>query len=190
MVGLLLFAVVGAWFLFSLWLAAQIPRISTSPLLEMPYRVVAFTGLCVSPVIDDLLGTWQYKHYCSNANEVRILGTVAVSEQTGLFSSDGEWLLDRLQPSDWKERHRLGRVADSLVRWDHGTTQPATRLWPIGERTTRIYDRSSDRLVMEFKSYHYRGGILRRNLLDSASQCFPTEFGSAMYKKVFSLQKS
>jgi hypothetical protein len=188
--GLLLLLVVIAWLLVCIWLARQIAGTLQSRLAKALVACGAFICLFVAPVADDILGARQYRHYCAAADEVRILGTIDVSASTGLHSASGDWLLATLEPSQHDERSRLRRLADSLVRWDLGTSTPTASLFAIDERTTRIYDAGSDRLLAEWKSYHYRGGFLRSNLLDSASQCFPSLYGSALYQKIFVLQRS
>ena len=186
---LLLFAVV-VWLLVCVLLAKGASGVFKSTAAKTLVACGVFVGLLFAPAADDILGTRRYKQYCVEANEVKILGTVDVSASTGLHSATGEWLLSTLQPSQHSERDRLRRLADSLVRWDHGISTPTSSLFPINERTTKIYEVGSERLLAEWKSYHYRGGFLRSNLFDSASQCFPSSFGSALYENIFVFRRS
>lgn len=186
---LLLFAVV-VWLLICVLLAKGASGMFSSTAAKTLVACAVFVGFFVAPAADDILGTRQYKQYCAATDEVKILGTMSVSASTGLHSATGEWLLSTLEPSQHGERVRLRRLADSLVRWDHGTSTPTASLFPISERTTRIYEAGSERLLAEWKSYHYKGGFLRSNLFDSASQCFPSSFGSALYQNLFVFQRS
>jgi hypothetical protein len=159
--------------------------------LRLLVATVLFFGLLVAPISDDLLGTRAYQRYCAAAdNHVKIFSSIEVDRTTGLFSTTGEWRLAQLEPSEHDERHRLGKVADSLVRWDRGTAKPTSSFFPVNERTTKIYEVNSGSLVAQFTSYHYRGGFLRSSMLDSASQCFPKQFGSSLYQMLFLPQRS
>lgn len=187
---LLLFAVV-VWLLVCVLLAKGASGMFNSMAAKMLVACGVFVGFFVAPAVDDILGTRQYKQYCAAADdEVKILGTMSVNASTGLHSATGEWLLSTLGPSQHGERDRLGRLANSLVRWDHGTSTPTTSLFPIDERTTKIYEAASGRLLAEWKSYYYKGGFLRSNLFDSTSQCFPRSSGGHLYQNLFVFQRS
>jgi hypothetical protein len=189
MAGLLLLFVASAWLLTCISLTKGAVKTLRPGLAKALLALGAFVGLLVAPVADDILGSMQFNRYCAAADKIRLLGTVSVASNVGLYSESGDWLLATLEPSQHAERIRLVQLADSLVFWDHGTSAPSASLFPIEERTTRIYDTSPLRLVAEWKSYYYRGGFLRSGLLDSANQCFPTLSGSGLYPKLFVLQR-
>jgi hypothetical protein len=190
MAGLILLAVAIGWMLLCIALSKAL----TSPIRPGALRFVAaalvFSGLLVAPIADDILGSRAYQKYCAAADDqVKILATITLDQNSPLYSASGEWRLTKLPPAGYKERDRLSRAAESLLRWDHGTTRPTSSIFPIQERVTSIYDANSDRLLAQFTSYHYRGGFLRSSVLDSANQCFPTKLGSALYPELLVLQR-
>ena len=171
--GLLLLLVAIGWVL----LCIAMSRVLTAAIRHGPLRLLVaialFLGLLVAPIADDLLGTRAYQRYCAAAdNQVKVFSTIKVDRNTGLFSATGEWRLAQLAPSEHDERHRLGKAADSLVRWDHGTPKPSSSFFPVNERTTKIYDVNSGSLVAQFTSYHYSGGFLRSSVLDERVSVF------------------
>lgn len=189
--GLLLLLVVIGWVL----LCIAMSRVFTAAIRHGSLRLLVATALffvlLVGPIADDLLGTRAYQRYCAAAdNQVKVFATIKVDRNTSLFSATGEWRLAQLAPSEHDERQRLGKAADSLVRWDYGTSKPTSSFFPVNERTTKIYDVNSGSLIAQFTSYHYRGGFLRSSVLDSASQCFPKQFGSSLYQMLFLPQSS
>jgi hypothetical protein len=190
MAGLLLLFVLIAWLLLCIWLTKGIVKNLRSGLIKVLVAFVSLLGLLVAPIVDDILGSLQYSRYCAAADDVKILDTISLTADGGLHSANGDWLLATLEPSQHAERDRLQRLAESLVRWDSGTPKPTASLYPITERTTRIYDVSSQRLLAEFKSYYYRGGFLRSSVFESTSQCFPTLFHSGIYPKIFVFRRS
>jgi len=187
MASLLLLLVLAVWLLGCVKLSKLAVRNVRSECTKVLIGIATFAGLLILPIADDILGTRQYHKYC-DAAAVKTFGKIPVSTSTGLYEANGDWRLAKLEPSAYDERNRLNRIADGLVRWDHGTNRPTESIFPIDERATNIYEVESGRLLAEVKSYHYQGGFLRKNLLDSASQCFPKEFGSGFYGKLFAFQ--
>lgn len=178
-----------AWGYFSFKTAAAIASAADSWLAKASWAIAVFVVMLVAPIADDLLGNWQYKRYCKAGDKVTYLETIGVSPDVGLFTADGDWKIANLRPSDGDEKRRLGNLAESFVRWEDGMSTQAGSVFPIREQETRIIERSSGKLVAKWKSYHYRGGFLRRGLLDSASQCFPNEFGHDLYRRIFVLER-
>jgi hypothetical protein len=190
MAGLILLAAAVGWMLLCIALSKAFTGAVPPGAPRFVAAVLVFSGLLVAPIADDLLGSRAYQKYCAAADaQVKILATVTLDQNSPLYSASGEWRLSKLAPAEYKERDRLSRVADSLVRWDHGTTKPTSSIFPVQERVTSIYDANSNRLLAQFTSYHYRGGFLRSSVLDSANQCFPTKFGSALYPALLVLQR-
>ena len=190
MAGLLVLFVLIAWLLLCIWLTKGIVKNLRPGLVKVLVATVSLLGLLVAPIVDDILGSMQYSRYCAAADDVKILDTISLTVDGGLHSANGDWLLATLEPGQHAERDRLQRLAESLVHWDSGTSKPTTSLYPITERTTRIYDGNSERLLAEFKSYYYRGGFLRSGVFQSTSQCFPALFHSGIYPKIFAYRRS
>lgn len=189
MAGLLILLALIAWLVFCFKVSAAVAGTTNSRFARAPVAIAVFATLLVTPVADDLLGTWQYGRYCKSGDKVAYLGTIGVAPDVGLFTTSGDWKLASLQPSDHAERSRLQKVAESFVRWDHGVSTPTDSLFPIQERKTEIHDASSGKLLAEWKSYHFKGGFLRRGFFDSASQCFPRDFYGDLYKHLFFLAR-
>ena len=184
MAGLLILSVVVLWVAFSVWISAY----AFASVRYRPARIFVTTFAIVvcffAPIADDIVGSWQYNGLCTAAKGLKILGTVAVGPDTGLYTSDGKWLIatPRLVSND--EWYRLKSVAERLLFSEVGTSSETQGALSITERTDRVYAATSRQLLIEVKSYHYRGGFLRRNLFDSASQCFAEENGVGLYEKL------
>lgn len=189
MAGLLMLGVFVAWAYFSVKIAAVIASAADSRLAKASSAIAVFAVVLVAPIADDLLGNWRYQRYCQAGDKVDYRATISVTPDVGLFTADGNWRIAGLGPSDHAERRRLSELAESFVRWDHGTSVPTDSIFPIQEHGSRIFDKSTGQLLAEWKSYHYRGGFLRRGLLDSSSQCFPSEFGRDLYRRMFVLER-
>jgi hypothetical protein len=187
--GLLLLSVVFGWLLLCIWLAKSVASTIRHGLAKALVACVVFVGLFVAPVADDILGVVQYERFCKS-NDIRLVGTIDVRAEAGLHSENGDWLLSKLEPSQHQERHRISRLAEGFLRQDIGSSRPTPAQSSVSERTDRIYEASSGRLLVEITSYHYRGGFLRRSLLDSASQCFSERSGSELYQQLFSFTNS
>lgn len=186
MAGLLLLAVAIGWSILCIAMSKAFISAIRNSLLRFIAAPFVFAGLLVAPIADDLLGTRAYQQYCAAADsQFKIFATIKLDKDSPLFSESGEWRLAKLPPSAHDERHRLSRTASSLVRWDHGTTRPTSSIFSVNERVTSIYEATSNRLLAQFTSYHYRGGFLRSSVLDSANQCFPTKFGNDLYSALF-----
>jgi hypothetical protein len=190
MAGLLILFALIAWIVFCFKVSAAVSGATNSRFAKAPVAIAMFAALLVAPIADDLLGTWQYKRYCKAGDKIAYSGTISVTPDVGLFTANGDWQLASLGPSEHAERSRLHKVAESFVRWDHGTSSPTGSVFPIQERKIEIHDASSGKLLAEWKSYHFKGGFLRRGLFDSASQCFPRDFHSDLYKRLFVLARA
>jgi hypothetical protein len=183
-------AALAAWAFFSFKIAMLVARAAGSRPAKASLAVLVFAAMLVAPMADDLLGQAQYQRYCEAGDKVDVRGTIKVAPEVGLFTAAGDWKIAGLAPADHAERRRLGEVAESFVRWDHGVKAPTDSVFPIQARKTRLFDKSSGAVVAEWTSYHYAGGFLRRGFLDSASQCFPQGSQGDVYRPIFVLQRT
>ena len=134
MAGLLLLFVLIAWLLLCIWLTKGIVKYLRPGLVRVVVTIVSSLALLVAPIVDDILGSMQYSRYCAAADDVKILGTSRLTTDGSLHSATGDWLLATLEPGQHAERDRLQRRAESLVRWDSGTSEP-TASWHPDHRT-------------------------------------------------------
>ena len=151
--------------------------------------VLATAALLVGPFVDEIVGGTQFKRYCVDAENINFSGTIPVGIE--LYTPDGQWRLAHFATADAQEHTKLVRLADSLVRWDHGTLAAVPAFVPMWQRQTRIYDAQTNRLVAEWVSYSYRGGWLSRIALgERLEECRPKLLGgSRMYQQLFSFKK-
>lgn len=170
--GLLMLFVIAVWASISVVAAFGVAKVVPgSDALKACAGIMVAAILFVAPVADDFIGQRQFENYCHFSEEVRILGTVSGGSE--LYTPDGSWRLAHYSPAQADENTRLVRLADSLVRWDHGTAAPVQDFPVITKRHTRIFDRNSDSLVAEWDTYGYAGGFLRAGILQGGGECFP-----------------
>ena len=188
--GLLLLLVAVAWFAASLVLATWLSHLARSSLGRVAAGSIAFVAILVAPFADDLIGTAELKRYCDSSPDVLIHRTIVVDPV--FYGANGEWLLGISPVRDWDTNTRLTKLADSLVEWDHGNHAPIPGLHLIEQRTTKIYEKVSNALVAEWTSYAYRGGVVRRSVLPSSTECRPPlmrQGGSQLYNRIFRVSK-
>ncbi|MCV2371369.1 hypothetical protein [Roseateles oligotrophus] len=191
MAGILALAAALIWALVCAIGANLFSRLFGGRLRQTIVGIIAFLALISAPFVDVALGTAQFNDLCAKSDNLRLVGTIASSSSTGLYTESGEWKLAVLAPNQFEERHALSKKMDSLVRWEGGNEyKRVSRLFPIYERPTQIYEASSNRLLAEFKSYHYGDGLFRSQLLGSGKQCFPWTTGHDLYKTVFVFHRS
>jgi hypothetical protein len=177
MFGLLGFGSIAVWFALSLWVAWRAARLVKQIWLKALVFLALGPLLFVAPVADELIGNYQFKRYCKEADEVKIYGTIPVGED--FYTADGKW-----KPADPKrpleESNRLQAVLHSIVRWDlgssYGTQVPA--VIPIHYYETKMYEIRTGRLLAEFRIYSSGGGgWLSRSVFERpalmAAQCRP-----------------
>jgi hypothetical protein len=179
-----------AWLAVSFLIAWWVARRARFAWAKASIFVLAAAVLLLGPFSDEVIGGAQFKRYCGAADNVNFSGTIQVVPD--FYTPDGEWRLAYLGVDADKHR-KLVRLADSLVRWDHGTEVRLPTLVPIWQRQTRIYDAQTNRLVADWVSYSYRGGWLSRIALpERRNECRPKmigEGGYRMYQQVFTYNK-
>lgn len=183
MAGLLALVIIALWAAASVKIAKAISSKSFPLALAVP-------AVFFMPFFDEAIGLGQYSYLCQRS-EIKLHGAIPVGNE--LYSEDGEWRLGFTYPPErWREHLALVRLADSLVRWDSGVSQPIHSLSPVDSRHTKIIDSRTGRLLSEWTSYSFKGGIVRRTLLDGSTQCFPepiNQNGYVMYKQIMVYSK-
>jgi hypothetical protein len=192
MAGLLVIGVGIAWLVISLFIALRLARWPKVVWGKIAVFLIAWTVLLVGPLVDEIVGTRQFESYCKAAENVRFSGTITTGAD--LYTPEGHWrLADPFPLANYDELTKLVRLADSRVRWDHGTSIPVPAMAPMWQRHTHIYDAHTNRPVADWVSYSYRGGWLSRIVLgERLDECRPKlmrESGYQMYNKIFQYQK-
>ena len=190
--GLLVLIAAIAWLVISVLIAYRLARWPQSTWKKVAVFVGSSVALLVGPFLDEIVGVRQFESYCNAAENVTFHGTVPVG--TELYTSEGQWRLAGPFPlANYDESTRLVTLADSRVRWDHGTSTPVSAVVPMWQRHTRIYDAQSGKLLADWTSYSYRGGWLSRIALgERLDECRPKpvrESGYKVYNKIFQYQR-
>ena len=181
MTGLVPLAALAVWLVVSIWLA----RLATVRIRSKVVRASLFVTLAVlfvvAPLVDEVVGKYQFERYCENAREVKIYGAIPVGQE--LYTTDGKWRL-RVRPTPREDLVHLNKIAESMILWDRGPLTPTKvpGAIPIHERQEKLYDARTGRLLAEYKIYSNNGGWLKRTVGTGAAiggfivpqQCFPS----------------
>ena len=176
MFGLLGFGSIAVWFALSLWIAWRAARLVKQVWLKALVFVALGPLLFVAPVADELIGKYQFKRYCKEAEEVKIYGTIPVGQEFYTAGGKGK-IADTRRPTE--ERNRLQAALNSMVRSDFlsGVNVEVPAVIPIHYRDEKIYEIKTGELLVEFRIYGSRGGWLSRTVSERAmlmpAQCLP-----------------
>ena len=188
MAGLLLLAVASIWLIVCIAIAVFLSRWIPPIWGKFVFVPTMTAALLVAPFINQIIGKYQFDNYCKAAESVSFVGTIPAPKE--LYSSTGEWRLAKFTALQFDENTKLVRLADSLVRWESGNYNVLSSFTNVGERRTKLYEKSSNRLVAEWTSYSYHGGL--SGLMGSTDECHPKlmrQEGYGIYKQVFVFQK-
>ena len=181
--GILLLVVIAIWVAVSAKLARAL-----SP-KSVPVALVG-AAIFFLPFVDEAIGLAQYSYLCKTS-AVKVHGTIPVGNE--LYSEAGEWRLGMdYRGERWREQVALVRLADSRVGWNSGGYYPIHLLSPVDSRLTTIVDAKTSRLLSEWTSYSFKGGIVRRTLFEGTPQCFPellNRNGYQLYKQIMIYSK-
>ena len=157
MFGLLGFGSIAIWLALSVWVSWRVAKL-VKPIWFKAIVILAMTPLLfVAPVADELIGDYQFKRYCKEAEEVKIYGTIPVGEE--FYTADGKWKLADISLA-FEERNRIQGILESVIRWDRGSPFPTQvpALIPINFHETKIYEVKAGRLLAEYRNYGSGGG--------------------------------
>ena len=157
MFGLLGFGSIAIWLALSVWVSWRVAKL-VKPIWFKAIVILAMTPLLfVAPVADELIGDYQFKRYCKEAEEVKIYGTIPVGEE--FYTADGKWKLADISLA-FEERNRIQGILESVIRWDRGSPFPTQvpALIPINFHETKIYEVKTGRLLAEYRNYGSGGG--------------------------------
>lgn len=187
MSGLLLLAAAVTWLIVCTCVALFLSKRISSTWGKVVFVPLVTAALLIGPFISQIVGKYQFDSYCKAAQNVTFIRTIPAPKE--LYSPTGEWRLAKFSAQQFDENTRLVRLADSLVRWDTGNYVGVSNFTNVGVRQTKLYERSSNRLVAEWTSYSYRGGL--GGLMGSTDECHPTlmrQEGYGIYRQVFAFQ--
>jgi energy-coupling factor transporter transmembrane protein EcfT len=78
--GLIFFAVIGIWFFIVLgvifWIAKKLPE----RWWRIPISLLFFIVVLILPIIDEIVGGWQFKRLCEANSEIQVNRTTAVGK--------------------------------------------------------------------------------------------------------------
>lgn len=163
MIGLIAFSTIGLWLAASAWVAWRVARLTKRIWFRALIFALIAPLLVAAPLADEIIGKHQFANYCESAKKVRIYGQIPVGEE--LYTSDGRWRIGSDPNMPQKERNRLNKLVESLIRWDLGPRVPRAvpGAIPIHEYVTRLYDAGDGRLLAEWRQFTNYGGWLKQN---------------------------
>lgn len=150
-----------AWVIFSVAIALRTARVAHSLPLRLLVIALLAPSIAVLPIVDEIVGKFQFDRLCSRAMGVTIYGTIPVGEE--LYGAGGKW---RLSPSNSlsEEYKKAKNEYDSLIRWNVVQTARTTEFIPISQTETKIYARKTGVLLAEVHSFGTSGGWISRKL--------------------------
>lgn len=162
MIGLIAFGSIGLWLAASVWVAWRVARLIKRPWLKALTFATMAPLLVVAPLSDEIIGKYQFKRYCEDAQDVTIYGQIPVGEE--LYTSDGKWRIGSVPNMPHDEFNRLNKLIGLLIRWDRGPITPrrVTGVIPIHEYETRLFDARTGQLLAKYRRYSNGGGWLKR----------------------------
>lgn len=101
--GLILFTVLGIWFLIVLALTSWIAKKLPQRWWKIPLRILIFVVLLILPVIDEIVGGWQFKRLCEANADIQVdkeaaIGKTVYYQSQASIEIKGTWVHIVLQP--------------------------------------------------------------------------------------------
>jgi len=72
MAGIILFAALGAWFMLALGVAVLVAKKTIKERWGIPLSVFIFLIILVAPIVDDIVGSWQFNALCNEHSDIYI----------------------------------------------------------------------------------------------------------------------
>ncbi|ODS22974.1 hypothetical protein AB835_11260 [Candidatus Endobugula sertula] len=103
MAGLIFFTAIGVWFFLVLalviWGAKKLPK----KWWRLPLGSVIFIVVLILPIIDEVVGWWQFSNLCEKYSEIiinegKLTGTTAYYNPQDSINIEGTWIKIVLQP--------------------------------------------------------------------------------------------
>lgn len=108
MIGLIALFILGGWIFLSLFLASRIPRWLGIQRHTRSASVACFLLVLIAPVIQDIVGMWQFDRLCKERAVVWVspdAGKVKRAKDTspGTIDLPGYWIPIRLQRAEYSD---------------------------------------------------------------------------------------
>lgn len=179
MIGLMMLIALLIWGAISVAVAIWIGRRIPQQGLRQIVALLLMPVVLLMPLADEIVGKFQFDKLCKAAEAITIYKTVSVGAD--LYTSKGEWRLDRLANKHGRaalhERSELSKKVEQLLHYE-GDRMEIPAAIPIYGRRVRIYSRRTDDLLATYYVYSTPGGWLSRNFEKPAivrAQCLPPE---------------
>jgi hypothetical protein len=174
------------WCVIAIALAGALSRLIKSGWTRRITFLVLVPVVFLLPLIDELLGKFQYDKLCKDAEQVKISGTIPVREP--FYTSEGRWRRSKTGPllaND--DTIQIEQAYEALVRYDNiGPTRVSITI-PIDMYEVRIVNRRSSDALASFRIYATRGGWLSRQFETPTivrAQCLPSAFGEKLDQEI------
>jgi hypothetical protein len=154
------------------WFAAR--RASKKSGLRWAIGAGLFPVLLAAPLVDEIVGTFQFERLCKEAADVSVYGTVTAGED--LYTPEGKWRIG-LRGAD-AEQQRARQSLERYLRWELGPTTVVNRssAIPIQRFDATIRDARTGRVLAGWRQYGTRGGWISQMFetpLLVQRQCMP-----------------
>lgn len=179
--GLIFFAVIIAWFSFSIWFARKIVRWLpvNSPIAKFVVGVLAFGVILMSPLTDEIIGKIQFDKLCREEAGVKIYGKLELGPE--FFNADGTPnFIDR---SKW---FGIDERMERLVEFGEYPNQDIESLVGIWKRAIFVKDRTTGKPLAVRTGFTNGGGWLSyaHHPWLNPGQCHPKEGHLEMLKQI------
>jgi hypothetical protein len=194
MTALGILVVTAAYGLLCFWLTKLLLRRIKSEWLKWTLGIILFPLLYVAPLADEIIGNYQFKKYCKEAEEIKIYGTITVGEE--LYFEDGRWRLSQATAfTPGNEIQRIDRVITSLLEHKESQVRLKPATIPIEEKEVTIFARQTGKKLAAYRWYATSGGWLSRNHgMESPyivkPQCFPPSVGAKLDTQILIFDKN
>ena len=167
------------WCVIAIVLARALSRLIKSGWMRNIAFLVLVPVVFLLPLVDELIGKFQFDRLCDEAKDIKIFATIPVGEE--FYFPDGRWRLSSSPPLEFIERNRVEAFYETLVRYESIELPVSVTTMPINGRETRVFNRKTGRLLASYRIYGTRGGLVSRGFEKPAivrDQCLPLSFGS------------
>ncbi len=159
LIGILLWGTAAA--LIAWLIAVRFARRTTNRWWIKGLALLMFPIVFIAPLVDEIIGKYQFELLCEGATEVKIYATHPVGNE--LYTADGMW-----RGSDTGDDvFQLEATKKRILHWDHKLSAAGSiaSIIPIGNTHTRVLDKTNNNLLLaEWDSYATPGGWLGRYL--------------------------
>lgn len=172
--GLIFIAVIISWLWFCVWLARKV--VSWIPIesggLKGLIGLLTFAVLLPLPLIDEIIGKFQFDKLCREEAGVKVYGKLELGPE--FFCSDGT---PNLFVTCSKGDRRLNELIKAVVEFSDTKFKKINSTSDISRGNYRIIDKRSGEVLAEFTGYNNGGGWLAidHHPWLTKPECYPPE---------------